>query len=373
MPLKHATSARADAVAAVLLAESFGAGANLEQVRQRLDCVARHARPALTNALEVERLPLQWLTRPLANFRTGLSGGGRLSTLVFVTVLLACSAFLAFFPLPLKSEATGELVPVERRIVYAPFNGKIVHLAMQHGDRVDKGQELLFIEDLETQLKVDQLSVRITAANERLRLLEEHLSKPLAPKDHAEFLNDRIRTQYELGKSKVERDLLLSENASPRKSPVFAPLTGQVLTFDAKEKLLGKTVKTGDPLLRLGCTNGPWEVELYIPEKEAARVRAAIFRAAPDSVDVDLLLASDPTRVYRGAISLKSLAGETTVRNDKIVLAARVTIADSWLRNQLETMPVGVEVHARIRCGTASAGHVWFDEIWNFLYERLVF
>lgn len=368
LPLKHAA-----APCGVLLAESFGAGANGDHVKQRLECVARHASSALGNALEMSRLPLQWLTRSLASFRAELSGRGRLRLSIFAGVLIACSAFLAFFPLPLKSEATGELVPVERRIVYAPFNGKIVHLAMQHGDRVDKGQELLFIEDLDTQLKVDQLSVKIASANEKLRLLEEHLSKALAPKEQAEYLNDRIRTQYELNRAKVERDLLTKENTSPRKAPVFAPVAGQVLTFDAREKLLGKSVKPGDPLLRLGATSGSWEVELFIPEKEAARVRAAIANAAPETIEVDLLLVSDPARVYRGKLGPQSLAGETTVRNDKIVLGARVAIADPWLLDQLHGMPVGVEVHARIRCGSACAGYVWFDEIWNFLYERLVF
>ena len=96
-------------------------------------------------------------------------------------------------------------------------------------------------------------------------------------------------------------------------------------------------------------------------------------RAALDTIDVDLLLASDPTRVYRGKLNAHALAGETIVRNDKIVLPARVTITDQMLVSQLETMPVGVEVHARIQCGNACAGYVWFDEIWNFLYERFVF
>jgi hypothetical protein len=40
---------------------------------------------------------------------------------------------------------------------------------------------------------------------------------------------------------------------------------------------------------------------------------------------------------------------------------------------QLERMPVGVEVHARIHCGYASAGYVWFNEIWTFLYEKFIF
>ena len=324
LPLKDQHEEGDNRISGIVLAESFGGDLQAEQIRQRLDFIARHAGPALSNALAMERLPLQWLTRPLASLKSGLASNSRLRLLLFVSIMTLCSAFLVFCPLPLKSEANGELVPTERRTVYAPISGKIVHLAMEHGDRVEKGQELLFIEDLDTQLKVDQLSVKIGSFNQRLSILEEHLSKSLTFKERAEYLNDRIRIQYELGKAKIERDLLLSENRSPRKSPIFAPLTGQVLTFDAKEKLLGKTVKPGDPLLRLAWTKGSWEVELFIPEREAGQVREAIFRSGAEELDVDLLLTSQPTRVYRRKIGPDSLGGETTVRNDKIVLPARV-------------------------------------------------
>ena len=40
---------------------------------------------------------------------------------------------------------------------------------------------------------------------------------------------------------------------------------------------------------------------------------------------------------------------------------------------RIAMMPVGVEVRARIHCGQAAAGYVWFSEIWNFLYEKFVF
>jgi hypothetical protein len=114
-------------------------------------------------------------------------------------------------------------------------------------------------------------------------------------------------------------------------------------------------------------------VELRIPERVVGQVRDALSRAGAAGLDVDLLLSSDPTRVYSGKLVPGALGGETTARNDQIFLPARVTITDPRLPPQLETMPVGVEVRARIHCGQAPAGHVWFNEIWNFLYEKFVF
>src|SRR5439155_10647873 len=125
----------------------------------------------------------------------------RLRLGVFAGLLAALSAFLAFFPLRLKTEAVGQLVPRERRVVYSSVNGKILQLAVKHGDHVDKGQELLFIEDLETQLKVDQLSVKIGSLGQKLNAVEEQLNKPLSAKERADYLNERIKVHYELGKA----------------------------------------------------------------------------------------------------------------------------------------------------------------------------
>lgn len=373
LPLTDARLEGAHKIAGLLMAECFRPGHDAQQLRQRLDFVARHVSPALSNALAMSRLPLKWLTRPLANLQTGLGASSRTRLVVFAIIVTLLTCFLAFYPLRLKAEAVGQLVPQERRIIYSPVNGKVLQLAVKHGDRVDKGQELLFVEDLETQLKVDQLSVKISSLGQKLNVIEEQLNKTPGAKDRADFLNERIRVQYELGKAKVERNLLMGENRSPRKSPVAAPLAGQVLTFDAKEKLLGKTVKIGEPLLRLAATGGGWEVELFVPEREAAVLRQTLAKAGGAELDVDLLLTNDPQRIYKGKIGPEGLGGETIIREDKVVLPARVTITDRALLGQLERMPVGVEIHARIQCGHASAGYVLFNEIWTFLYEKFIF
>src|SRR5206468_147157 len=46
-------------IAGLILAECFGPGHEPQQLQQRLDFVARHVSPALSNALAMERLPLK--------------------------------------------------------------------------------------------------------------------------------------------------------------------------------------------------------------------------------------------------------------------------------------------------------------------------
>src|SRR5262249_11345544 len=155
--------------------------------------------------------------------------------------------------------------------------------------------------------------------------------------------------------------------------PVPAPLAGKVVTFDAQEQLVGKTVKPGDPLLRVANVQGPWEIELHIPEAHVGAIREALEHSRQGGVDVQLLLASQPHRTFKGRLTRDGLGGETLVKDNAVVLPARVQITDRDLLTQLEAMPVGVEVRAKVHCGQHAVGYVWFFDLWEFFYEHVLF
>jgi biotin carboxyl carrier protein len=318
-------------------------------------------------------MPLQRISRILgevrdwANIRTITRFG------LYAVPLAPVIAFLALAPMTLRLEAKGQMVPIERQMVYAAHTGKIIELRARPGDRVEKGQELLFIEDLDTQLQIDQLAIKIGAAEQRLAHLSEQIGKKASSEERSTLVKERIQQQYELGKATIERDILLQMSRSPRKAPVFAPLTGKVVTFDAHEQLLGKTVKPGDPLLRIAAVHGGWEIELQIPERNVGPMRAGLFASEAGYVEVDLLLASQPHRTYKGRLYKEGLGGETKVLDNAVVLPARVRVVDEDLIRQIETFPVGLEVRSKVHCGPSSVGAVWFHELWEFFYEHVVF
>jgi biotin carboxyl carrier protein len=357
---------------AALVAECFEPSFARDHLEARLAALAPHAALALDNALDHHRLPLGWLTRPLARVRDWGHGRGWVRPAVVGAVLAGLIAGLTLVRIPLRLDARGQLVPQDRQIVYATVNGKVVEVKARHGDRVDRGQELLFLEDLETQLKVEQLGIKINSAQQRLAMLGERLGKAVTADERNTLTRERINQEYELRKAAAERDLLLQESRSPRKAPVPAPLSGKVITFDANEQLLGKTVKPGDPLLRVARVEGPWEIELQIPEGHIGPIQEALRRAPAGRLAVDLLLASQPNRTYQGWLDKGGLGGETTVKDNAVVLPARVRIGKD-LAGQLGGMPVGVEVRAKVHCGDRSVAYVWFFDLAEFFYEHVLF
>ena len=112
---------------------------------------------------------------------------------------------------------------------------------------------------------------------------------------------------------------------------------------------------------------------MFLPEGRVGAVRQGFDRAVDGALDVQLLLTSHPHRTYHGRLTRAGLGGETTVKDGAVVLPARVSLTDRDLLTQLEGMPVGVEVRAKVNCGARAAGYVWFSDLWEFLYEHLFF
>ncbi len=358
---------------ATLTAESFEPAFSAEQLLQRMQTLAPHASSALSNSVETARMPLQRVSRILAQVRDWANTRTIARIGLYSLPLVLLIAALGLVPMTLRLEAKGQLVPVQRQMVYAAQNGKIIELRARPGDRVEKGQELLFIEDLDTQLQIDQLAIKIGSAEQRLQLLSDQIGKKTTNEERSALVKDRIQQQYELRKATAEREILLQTSRSPRKAPVFAPLTGKVVTFDAHEQLLGKTVKPGDPLLRIASVKGTWEIELQIPERNVGPIRDGLSASEAGFVEVDLLLASQPHRTYKGRLYKDGLGGETKVVDNAVVLPTRVRIVDEDLIQQFESMPVGLEVRSKVHCGSRSVGAVWFHELWEFFYEHVIF
>jgi biotin carboxyl carrier protein len=373
LPLRDGRQKDGEKPCAVLLAECFDSTCLPDQLTSRLESLAPDTATALANAVRHEQVPLRRLSDGLARLRDALGSRPLAKLAAAAAAVAVVIALLVLVPAPLRVEAKGELLPRDRQVVYSTLNGKVVELKARHGQSVGKGQELLLMEDLDLQLQIDQLAIKVSSAEQRLALLGQQLARATATEERNTLTREMVNQEYEMRKAAAERDVLLQGARNPRKTPVLSPLPGKVVTFDAQEQLVGKTVKPGDPLLRVARVQGPWEVELYLPEERVGPVREALARAPGGELEVQLLLASHPQRTFRGTLGRDGLGGETTIRNNAVVLPARVRITDRDLLTQLEGMPVGVEVRAKADCGRHAVGYVWFADLWEFLYEHVLF
>jgi hypothetical protein len=379
-----------------LLMENFETPESAEPLIARLEIVGRHATTALYNAAEMKRIPLGWLWKPIVKVQDGLGGKVKAWVTLGGIALALGIVVLCVWPYPLKMDANGQLLPIERQKAFPPHGGNIENFLIEQNSIVDAGASLATMYDAELESNLRKLNTELDSANKLAITLQSQVE---SAKDQADAT--RIRGQWSQANAQREakRDELnlmtRTNNCLPGQYGRFALTAPKfseravnhkprwtVLDADFRE-IKNKYVKTSDPVLRLGDCDGPWEIELKIPQKHIGQVMRAFDTTIPNpKLDVDLLVTSAPTRTFRGVLYMDKTARDAVPNRDDHnesapVLIAYVTLDDPSIPEDLRVprnlMVTGVEVHAKIRCGNHPMGYSLFYGLWEFLYEKVIF
>jgi hypothetical protein len=371
-----------------LVLECFEPVAAPEPVIARLEVVGRHAAGALGNAATHQRIPLRWLWRPLAVLQDGLGGRAAALGMLIAAVVVGLVAAMVYVPYPLKMEAAGQLLPRERRWLYSPVPGQVVRFeqGVQPGGAVAEGQALVQMYDTQLELKLVELAHEIAGARDEIAALAVQLNTAKTEADRAGFAAEKRQKEFlrdrKLAELKALRERTHADEARPGHFWLTAPLAGTVLDWDFREKLTHRSVRPSDPLLRIGDRDRGWEVELKIPHRHVGQVLEAFAGGdAAAELDVDLLVLSAPTRVFKGKLARQQLAAAASPDRDgdgaEPVVRAAVRLdgpdiaeADRIPRDLLVS---GTEVHAKIRCGDCRLGYGLFYGVWEWFYEKVLF
>jgi hypothetical protein len=375
----------------ILLMEAFDPPASTEQLMARLEVVGRHATSALYNAVEHRRIPLRFLWQPLAKVQEGLGGKTRAIIYSIAAAVVVLIAVLVFVPYPLKMDATGHLLPQDRQWIYSPVEGTVVGFApgVEPSCRVSEKQPLVLMHDVQVAMKAVELERAISQAKGEIDGLRMQFAQNpnLQAADRAKITSDMEQKQtlitFKSRELAALRERTHAVPSQPGNFQLLAPLTGIVLNGGFRENLTNKTVKPSEPLLRIGNPEGPWEIEMKIPQKHIGQILQAFKNTGNDAdLDVDLLLISRPTSVFKGKLARVRLAGEATPDKEdpndsepKVLAYVRIDgpgidPQDAIPRDQLTA---GTEVHAKVRCGTRAMGYSLFYGLWEFFYEKVVF
>lgn len=390
-----------------LLMECFDPADEPQQLVSRLDIVGKHASSALYNAVEYKRIPMRFLWLPLAKVQEGLGGKARAILFLILAALVALVAVMYFVPYPLKMEAKGKLVPVTRRWVYAPTDGTVRTIRVVPNAVFGENVELLQLENREIGMKLIEIDAQRDLAERSLAALRPELGKPQLD---AQLKLKVIQHEADLRKAKGAREVLLRglnpvaapdglfSVLSPRftapenaRREVYRKKNGlpaggagrwRVLNSDFRENIAGRQVDPSVPLIRVGDGDSGWEIELLIPQRHLRQVMAAYNRLGVKSLEVDLLVRTDPTSIYRGILHKDRVGGEAQPQRDdnnevEPVVYAYVTLDDDDIpedrRVPRDLLVAGTEVLTKVRCGDARMGYSLFYGVWEFICEKVLF
>lgn len=333
--------------------------------KEMILAIAKHSAIAIAQATRVERVPGirlgLWLAdHPLRDWISARMLAGLAAMMIAVGALF-------IVPADIRVRAPGQWMPEVRREVFAPRDAVITGVLVQHGQWVELGQPLLELRSTDLQLELQQVDSELHQARKRLAVTQsERLQLP--PGD-AEARNRQRRLtadeeQYQLQVANLEvRQQILQQHQ--KQLTVLAPIAGQVLTWNANERLETRPVQRGQALLSVADTNGNWQAELQVPGRHAGRLAEAYNaidgKSSPVSNEVMIASSTAPGTWIRGR--LETLSSRLSVDSDGTIHLPAI----AGFENQQETKQVplvpGASVVARINCGRGTLAQSLFFEL----------
>ncbi|MEC7407364.1 MAG: hemolysin D, partial [Planctomycetota bacterium] len=130
-------------VIGALIVEQIESAIPTEIFKARCDLVYEHGTRAIANSLAHSNLFLMPLWRALGRASWILRARTLPKTIGVVSLLLVVILGLIFIEKDFNLEAEGTLVPIQRREVFAPIDGEVLHVLVDHDDPVEEGDLLV--------------------------------------------------------------------------------------------------------------------------------------------------------------------------------------------------------------------------------------
>lgn len=241
----------------VLLIERHEAEPFTESTLKLLELMALMAAPFIALRREAERSAFSRLRLTSRKTLQRYFGAGRYGARLLLVFALASMTIILSVPLPQSVAAQAELVPRERRLITAPFDGFVEEVMVEPGETVVAGQLLARLERRELELELTRRDGEIASAESEFRA--------------AMASHDRQATAIARARLERERALRALVNQRLERIELRAPIAGLIVSGDPSDAV-GTPVTRGKVLFEIARADG-YEVHLMVHERDIRKVR----------------------------------------------------------------------------------------------------
>ena len=369
------SSSRKDQPIGVILIERFEGASTSGLTRHRSEVVARQSASALKNALEHSNLPCRPLLRVVEKLGWHLRLRQLPRTVLVVGTLIAAAVAMVVVPADFTVEGHGELQPAVRRGVFASSDGIVATLApaltTDESVSVSAGDTL-------AELSNTDLNFELTRVLGDIRTARESLSTKEVQRLNVDDSDPNWESQLEkLSAEEKELEVSIASLEAQQKALKLqhtdlirtSPIDGQLLTWEAERILENRPVRRGDLLVKVADVDGPWVLEIRVPDQNIGYVNDARRELKPD-LDVSFVLATDPKTTWTGRVTDVAKDTRSFGESGPTVLVTVEIDRRSIPENQLRP---GATVIPHIHTGQRPIGFVWFHELIHTVRTKLLF
>lgn len=342
-------------VIGALIIEQIESDLPREVIAPRVDLVYEHSARALSNALEHSNLFLMPVWRAIGKAAWVIRARTLPKTLTITGLVLTILLGLVIIPWPFTMKAKGALQPIDKRDVFVEEPGVVDEVLVDHGVFIKKGEPVVRLRNPDLELQLSDVAGKKLATQEQLSSVERTIleSSSLTEAERAKLFGERGQLRQQITSLEEQEKILKRKRAQ---LVIRAPISGQVITWDVKKMLAQRPVTTGQVMMTIADPEGPWELELYMPERRSGKVDLA-QEAIKQDLKVDYILATAPDKTLHGVVRQDDMS-IIPHEEEGSVLRVRVDIEKEDL---YEPRP-GATVTAKVHCGTRPIGWCWFHE-----------
>jgi Barrel-sandwich domain of CusB or HlyD membrane-fusion len=289
----------------------------------------------------------------------------------------AALASMFIIPMDFDLQGNGKLKPTVERQVFAHADGEVEQVYIKHGDTVAENQPLVKLKnnELEQQIQTTrgQYKQSLQQAYELKRQLNS--STTLTEAERIRLQQDYNQAEQEAVNRNAELNLLVERQSKLQR---LSPINGLITTWDVEKVLNARPVVTGQVLMSVADPEGPWEVEVLMPEKRMRYLdwgfanRAKKDDKGEEYLDVEIILMTAPEHKHYGRLYRSGIGERAELdTEDGAVVRLRCVPTDDSLLN-ISRRP-GARVMADVKCGKRSVAFVCFYEVIEWIRANLLF
>ncbi len=274
--------------------------------------------------------------------------------------MVAC---LWLVPADFDIESRGVLQPQIERAIFAADDGVVDELLVEHAQRVAAGEPLVILRKPELDLESRRVLGERRTAEKKLAAvqaerLQDRPSEPGERRDPHELAAEEEELKEQLKGLAAQEEILAEQRQA---LTLGSPIAGQAITWNLEQLLAARPVERGQALLTVADLDGPWVLQLHVPDDRAGHV-LAVRNELQNDLAVTFKLASDPAHEYQGRITDVALATEMDEAQDATL---RVTV--DFPQHDVPALRPGATAIAKIHCGRRSLGYVWLHDLYDYL------
>ena len=338
-----------------------------EQKAPVVELATRHGSDAFRNSWNHQSLFLYSVWKWIGKSKIVLATRHLPKTIAVCLGLLALGLILTFAQTDFQPSCDGSLIPEQSAFVFPKRPGVVTEVLVGHGQKVEKGEKILQLTDLDLEYQLTEIEGRIGEVKTSVRAIESRRLGRNRDDDESLQQENLVAQKMELNSLKEQRRIFVQRQEA---LAITSPLAGNVMTWEVRKRLQNRPVGVVDQLLEVANVDGRWTLELDLPDRKVGHFMKRWKEAQEEDepVEVEFILAAEPGTTHRGQVRSVGTSTEMNAENEQH-LKIRVDIEIEGIDIRQSRSGVSAKIH----CGNSSLGYAWFHPVKEFIQAKVLF